>query len=431
MNLLRSYISNFLSRKGSYVFLATIFARLFSFLAAWFALKLVPNKELGVVLFAYNIILFIIPISGLGLHQSFLRYGALLTTNEEKNSLFLYVLKKGLFVSLLLITLISIGALFIDFQFPNTKVYLILLSFIIIPSFLLEIIKAQLRLNHDNKKFAYTEITQSILLLINVIVLSYFFTEIGYAIALVISPIFTSLLFIKKIGINFKLKIKSNIIDLTFWKYGFFASLSNVVTQLLFVIDILLIGYLLSNTEMVTNYRYISLIPFSLLFLPRVFIATDFVAFTEKIYDKNYIKEYIKSYMLLFLLVSIFLLVISYFFGGFLLTLLDDNFAKYTSTFFIMMLGVSGIFIFRGLFGNLLSSIGKANVNYYIAIIALILNIISNYYLIPKYGIKGAAITSAVLMWLTGLLSFVCFKILYKKALLKVAYTSSSAPKLL
>ena len=170
---------------------------------------------------------------------------------------------------------------------------------------------------------------------------------------------------------------------------------------------------------MVTNYRYISLIPFSLLFLPRVFIHTDFVTFTEKIYDKKYIKEYIKSYMLLFLLVSIVLIVLSFFFGSFLLKLLDDRFISYTSTFYILIIGVSGILIFRGLFGNLLSSIGKANINYYIASIALIINIISNYYLIPLYGIRGAAITSAILMWTTGITSCIWFVYLYKKLLLK------------
>ncbi|WP_439127558.1 hypothetical protein [Polaribacter sp.] len=419
MNLIVSYISNFLSRKGSYVFFATIFARIFSFLAAWFALKLIPNKELGVVLFAYNIIVFIIPISGLGLHQSFIRYGALLKTKAEKNSLFLYVFKKGIWVSLLLIACICLISFFIDFQFKNTRTYLIVLSFIIIPSFLLEIIKAQLRLNHENKKFAFTEITQSILLLISVLILSYYFKELGYAVALLITPTLTAVLFIKKIGINFKLKNKLTITDSTFWKYGFFASLSNVVTQLLFVIDILLIGYLLADTEMVTNYRYISLIPFSLLFLPRVFMATDFVTFTEKIYDKAYIKKYIKSYMLLFLLISIVLVVTSYFLGDFILALLDSNFSKYTQTFLILIIGVCGIFIFRGLFGNLLSSIGKAHINYYIASFALLLNIVSNYYLIPKYGIKGAAITSAILMWFTGVVSVIAFKLLYKKVLLK------------
>ena len=83
------------------------------------------------------------------------------------------------------------------------------------------------------------------------------------------------------------------------------------------------------------------------------------------------------------------------------------------------MVGISGIFMFRGLYGNLLSSIGKAHINYYIATIALLLNIVSNYYLIPKYGIRGAAITSALLMWFTGIASYVWFLYLYKKLPLK------------
>ncbi|WP_088323536.1 polysaccharide biosynthesis C-terminal domain-containing protein [Polaribacter tangerinus] len=398
---------------------ATLFSRFFSFLAAWFALKLIPNKELGIVLFAYNIILFILPVSGLGLHQSLIRYGALLKTNKEKNSLFLYVFKKGLGVSFLLITTIFITTCIIHFQFLETKKYVILLSFIIIPSFLLEIIKAQLRLQHNNKRFAFVEIIQSLILVISVICFSYFLKELGYAIALVLAPMLTSFLFLNKININFKLKETINITNFKFWKYGFFASLSNVASQLLFVIDILLIGYLLANTEMVTNYRYISLIPFSMLFLPRVFMATDFVAFTEKIFDKKYIYNYIKSYMLLFTVISIFMVGLSYFFGNKIITLLDVNFTNYTDTFLILMVGVTGVFIFRGLFGNLLSSIGKAHINYYIATIALLLNVVSNYFLIPELGIKGAAITSAFLMWFTGILSCIWFLNLYKTLLQK------------
>ena len=83
------------------------------------------------------------------------------------------------------------------------------------------------------------------------------------------------------------------------------------------------------------------------------------------------------------------------------------------------MLGVCGILILRGLFGNLLSSIGKAHLNFYITGTALILNIICNYYLIPALGIKGAAITSASLMWCTGIASAILFWIFYTKRFLK------------
>ena len=380
---------------------------------------MISNDELGVVLFGYNIILFLIPISGFGLHQSLLRYGALLKKREEKNSLFLYVLVKGILASIVLIVLIIISSFFINFKFENTQLYVIILSFIMLPSFVFEIIRAQFRLQHNNKSFAYTEFIHSVILLLSVFLLSYFFEEIGYTIALLITPLITSILFIKKLNINFTSKLKLSITNMSFWKYGFFASLSNVLTQLLFVIDILLIGYLLEDTEMITNYRYISLIPFSLLFLPRVFITTDFVAFTENIYNKNYVVSYIKSYMLFFLIVSFVMLFFSYFFAEQILTILDFNFIKFVDTFLILMIGITGIYVFRGLFGNLLSSIGKAHVNYCISSFALVINVVANFYLIPKYGIKGAAITSAILMWFTGIISFIWFWFLYKKLLLK------------
>jgi O-antigen/teichoic acid export membrane protein len=431
LTLISNYLQNFLSRAGSYVFTATLASRGLSFLASWIALQLIDHKELGIVLFAYNFIFFLIPISGFGLHQSLIRYGALLETKEEKDNLFLYVTKKGLFATIILIILIILGSFLIDFQFKNTQLYVIILSFVLIPTYLFEVIRAQFRLKHDNKSFAYTEFFMSFFLVISVFVLSYFFQEIGYAIAMIIAPLCTSLFFIKKLNIQFSSTKKTDIIDFTFWKYGFFASLSNVVTQLLFVIDILLIGYLLKDTEMITNYRYVSLIPFSLLFLPRVFMATDFVVFTENIFDKKYIINYMKSYMYFFLIISFLLLLVSFLFADFILGLLDPNFVQFSDTFLILMLGIVGIYIFRGLYGNLLSSIGKAHINYYIATIALILNVITNYFLIPEYGIKGAAITTAILMWVTGIVSMVVFWYIYSKVLVTKEYVSTSAPKLL
>jgi O-antigen/teichoic acid export membrane protein len=419
VNIIIQYIKNFLNRSGSYVFLATILGRILSFIASWIALKFIENDALGVVLFAYNIILFVIPISGFGLHQSLIRYGSLAKSSEDKDSILAYVFKKGIVACLVLITIVISISLFINFKFENTLFYIVLLSFTIIPSYLLEIIRAQFRLQHNNKSFAFTEGVQSVILLLSVLLLSYLYKELGYAIALLLTPLLTSIVFFKSLNINNLIYKKIKVINFQFWKYGFFASLSNVVTQLLFVIDILLIGFILSNTEMVTNYRYVSIIPFSLLFLPRVFIATDFVAFTEKIYEAQYIFKYIKSYVLFFTVISLLILLFSWLFSVQILGLLDKEFTQFSDTFIILMIGICGIFILRGLFGNLLSSIGKAHLNYYIATLALVINICANFYLIPKYGIKGAAITSAILMWFTGLLSYLLFIKLYKKLLLK------------
>jgi len=431
LNLLKTYIQNFLSRAGSHILSASIIARALSFIASWFALQLIPNKELGIVLFAYNIIVFIAPIGGFGLHQSLLRYGSLLKTTEEKNSLFRYTFIKGIWATLALIAITIITTSFIDFQFENTHYYLSFLSIFLIPMYIFELIKIQFRLQHKNKIFALTDIVFNAILTISVIVLSYYYQEKGYALALVLAPTLAVIIYYNKIKSFLKNYKKPVIIDKLFWKYGVFASLSNVVTQLLFVIDILLIGYVLNAPEMVTNYKYISLIPLSLLFLPRAFINADFVAFTEKINNKEYIIKYIKSYLLLFSIISLFICLFSYFGAAFILNIFDSELTKFGTPFLILIIGVCGILIFRGLFGNLLSSIGKAHINFYITSIALVLNVISNLFLIPKYGITGAAITSAALMWITGIASTIIFWRLYNKRFLNTKYVSTSAPKLI
>ena len=390
-------------------------ARVLSFLGSWIALQLIEAKELGVILFAYGIVQFIIPIGGFGLHQSLIRYGALLNSEDEKQQLFSYVLKKGIVASIVIIlVLVGIGY-FIPFQFDKTYGYFSILSLSILTVFILEIIKIQFRLQHKNRLYAITEFWYNIILTGLIFGLSYLFQGMGYIIALIVSPVLTALFFIKKLNIKLHIKNNLKITNLSFWKYGFFGGLSSVVTQLLILIDIILIGYLIDDPIAVTNYRYISIIPFSLLFLPRVFITTDFVTFTEKIHQKDYINRYIKNYMLFFGVVSILLLLFSYFFAEQILYIFGVEYMDYSDSFLILIMGIVGIYIFRGLFGNLLSSIGKIELNYYIISIAIVINIISNYYLIPLYGIKGAAITSAILMWFTGILSWLSFLYFFRK----------------
>jgi O-antigen/teichoic acid export membrane protein len=417
MQNLISFFKGFIGRKGNYVFIATVSARILSLLASVIALKLINDVDLGYVLYAMSIMAFVIPLSGLGVQQGLLRFGARLNSISEKKALFSFVFKKGLLFSLLLSSILFILSFIIPLKFAESAYFLRWLSILMISMFLLEIVKIQFRLEHNNKKFAVVEILYNTLLVITVFVLSYFYKELGYTLALIIAPFITFLWFFKALKINFKSAIKPIPLDFTFIKYGFFAGLANVTTQLLFAIDILLIGSILNDSSLVTAYKYVSLIPFSLLFLPGILLTTDFVNLTERIYDKAYINNYSKNYHLFFALFCIIVALFFYPLSDFILSLFDTDYVQYSSTFLVLTGGVFGILIFRGLYGNLLSALGKAHVNYWIAFVALLINIPANYYLIPKYGILGAAITSSVLMWLSSLATLIIFKILHNSAL--------------
>lgn len=409
------FILGFLNRNGIHVLFATVSARILSFFASWIALKLIPNFELGLIIYAINIISLIIPLSGLGASQGLLRYGALLATREEKNKLFIYVLKKGGTLSIILVVVTILLSSFLSQNLTGSKSYLIVVSITIFTLFLLESLKIQFRVLHKNKLFASTEILYNILLVIMVFFGSFFFKEYGYIAALILAPLVTFLIYLPKIKLDFNVSKPFNVPDFSFWKYSFYTGLSNVATQLLLVLDIILIGTIIKNPEMVTIYKYVSLIPFSLLFLPRVILITDFVTLTENFTDKDYIKKYIKNYISLFLVISFFILTISFFLNEQILLFFGKEFVLYSTTFLVLIFGIIGILLFRGLFGNLLSAMGKAYVNYWISVIAIIINLISNYILIPRFGILGAAITSTIIMWLTSILSVMFFYYFLKR----------------
>ncbi|MCF6296781.1 MAG: polysaccharide biosynthesis C-terminal domain-containing protein [Flavobacteriaceae bacterium] len=414
MKSLKLFFIDFHNRSGLNILTSTIIARILSFFASWIALQFIPSFELGLVIYAVNIISFIIPISGFGAPQGLLRYGALLNTENEKYQLFYFILKRGSLYSILLIVLIFILSPILSNKLNDVQPYLITISLSILTLFLLESLKVFFRILNQNQIFAKIEITYNVLLVVFVFLGAYFFKEKGYLAAIIIVPLITFFIFLNRIKKPLKFSNAFQKPSFSFWKYSFFTGLSNVTSQLLIVLDIILIGNILLNPEMVTIYKYISIIPFSILFLPRAILTTDFVSLTKNYSDKIYINKYIKNYILLFAIISIALLIITFLFTNLILGFFGEEFVIFKQSFRVLMIGISSILILRGLFGNLLSVIGKATINYWISLFAIIVNLISNYILIPKYGILGATITSSIIMWLTSILSVALFYFYYK-----------------
>ncbi|MDP2088229.1 MAG: polysaccharide biosynthesis C-terminal domain-containing protein [Flavobacteriaceae bacterium] len=418
MKQIKHFITGFIQRSGSHIFIATLISKLFSFIGSWIALMILPDKELGLAIFAFNIISFLIPLGGLGVQQSLLRYGSFLPTCNEKLNLYNITIKKGVKWSVYLIILTIIFSPIITYKLKDSIIYLILLSVSILSYFLFEISKIKFRITYNNKMFALMDITFSSIQILNILILSYYFGVYGYVFAIVLSPLVTFLIFKSKDYNYSSSEIPPiNFINKDFWMYGFFAGLANVATQLLFAIDIILIGYLLIDPQLVTHYKYVGIIPFSLLILPNILITTDFVSITENVDNPIFIKNYIKNFTLLFSFISIFIFGGVFFFGKYILRIFGENYTVYYHLFMILTIGVIGVFILRSLFGNLLSAIGKAHLNFWIACVSLISNIILNYYFIPIYGILGAGMTSAIIMWFSGILSMLLFLFYYKRYL--------------
>ena len=412
VNDIIAFLNGLKNRKGGYIFTAIILSKILGFLLSIFVIKTISTVEYGLVSYAYNIISFIAPFAGFGIFQSLGRYGPLLGSQQKKRQLFKYVFKKGFLASALLTAIVLALSGVLTSSLPESHNHLMLISFLIISLFIFEVVKIYFRIHHINKLFAYLEISNSIVLVISGIILTYFYGGYGYLISLIISPLLISIYIIIRYGMFTKIENNdySKAYKKSLWSYGFFTSLGGLTSQLIFSIDILTIGYLMHDPKDIAYYKAASLIPFALLFIPAGVMKTDLVKLTQNYKNKAYLKKYVANYMKIFTVISIVLAALLTLFSKQLMSLFGTEYVQAADLIPVFGIGIIGAFVFRGLFGNLLDAIGWAKTSASISICILIIDVILNYFLIEKYGIIGAAYSTSLLLWIAGIVAYAAFR---------------------
>jgi O-antigen/teichoic acid export membrane protein len=104
------------------------------------------------------------------------------------------------------------------------------------------------------------------------------------------------------------------------------------------------------------------------------------------------------------------LVFLTFFFGDWLIQIaFGDKYMPHSNLLMIFMIGISGAFLFRVPFGNIMVAIGWTKINTVISIVTLIADVILNYFWIHKWGIMGAAYATSLLLWLSGIATFIVF----------------------
>lgn len=413
---LTDFIRGFFKRKGNVVFVASAVEKVAGLFFVIIATNFLKVEEYGAITYANTSLTFILPFIGFGIHQGLIRYGAISNSQQEKKVLFNIALQKGLRYSFILWLLIIIASPFVTSQLENAFVFLLILSIQIFSLYLLGIVKIYARLINRNTLYSKVVITNAISLVLSIFILTFYFKGIGYVLALVLAPLLVSIWFIYKLKLTNYNKLfitKYSVKELVI--YGLQLSIANVFSQLLYAVDILLIGNILQSESLVAEYKIANVLPFSFLFLPLVVMTSDFVLLARKsTEDKGYIKKYYLNYLKIFSVISIGMVLFFYFFSENLYILFGDKYYQNNNLMFVFSVGVAGALLFRIPLGNMLSAFGWARVNLIVSIVSLITNIFLSYYLLEKYGIIGAAYATAFLMWFSGFLSLAAFlKYLY------------------
>lgn len=417
MRSLIRFIQDFAKNSGGWVFSALVFNKLILFIVKAFVLLYIEKLVYGQITYAISLIAFFTPFVGFGTPAGLLRFGSITESDTEKEQLTNYAFSTGLLNSFLLI-LISLPFLFFLDKGEIIVLYFsLILTGRILGLFLYNMRSIQFRIMDKNKLFAIYDLCNSLSLLVLAFSLTFFFKAFGYIAALCIYPVINFFTFSFIFGFpRFRFSIPSIFNQKSFWSYSLLSSFTNVITQWVFAVDILLVGNLLGNSA-TAEYNAAALIPINLLFLPTIVMKTDFPKIAKNYTNAAFLKNYFKNYLILFSLICLALMAGAYFFGEWLFSFLGKDYSPY-SLFMVMMLGTCPALLLRVPLTNIISALGKVKINSITGILTLAIDVALNLLLIPKYGLMGAAWATAISLLLSGIMTLIYF-IFYLKNLEK------------
>ncbi|MBS7332955.1 MAG: oligosaccharide flippase family protein [Weeksellaceae bacterium] len=409
MNSLINFLKDFFKNKGLFVFSAFIVEKLVMLINTIFIVKMISQEEFGRVTLIASVLAFFIPLSGFGTFSVLLKFGSEQKTEEDKLRLSQEIFRKGLRNQLILAVGFIIIANLYALKFDQLGWIIAMFAIRLIGIFLQSHLTIFFRIDGQNQKFATVNMLVNIVGLFFTFILTHYYGVIGYMISLAISP-FISLFFYTK---NLFLLTRNTVQTLDWkkmWRYGWVESVAYFASELLFSIDIAMIALFMTDKD-ISLYKVAIILPLNLLFIPSMLFQTDMPRIIQNSTNKQFLKQYIFNYYRLFIPLSIIILVGSFFLKEWLIKLFfNSDYSGGNITFFIATLAVVAAMLTRVIFINLNSAIGKANWNIRISILSIILLVIFDLLLIPKYGIEGAA-TGLMLTFTTiGLYSAYLFK---------------------
>lgn len=398
---MKTFIRDFIAKKGIWVGLSLLISRLSAFLLSVFVARILSKEDFGAATFGLNFLTIFLAFSGFGAAQGVVKYGSGIENSLQRKQLFRYAFSYGLIYNfiLTLIMIVISGILYWD-EFDKIKLIL-LFSIRFLGMYLVEQKKAEYRADLDNQKFAKFDIFLSFTSLILGVLCTYFWNLNGFVLSLCISP-FLLFFYDPKISFSLKKITFNDFRNKEFWRFSWTTALTTQIGELVFILDIFFIGLLMKDQD-VAYYKVSSMIPMNILVLGFIFMQTEYPKLCQHHRDKKYQYQFIFNYWKLFAVVGILVLLVGVFFDKEILSIFGHQYQN-TEIYKILLFAAVVSLIFRVLFVYMLASIGKTMWNLVISAFMLFATSLSLYLVIPQYGLTGVSYVTFGCLALSGIL---------------------------
>ena len=424
---MKERIREFLKKLSGSGFLGIIISstlvKAISFCSGIFIARLLSKYDYGVYGKVNNLLSMFMILDGIGTISGILQFSSQNTDNLGKMLAFeSYGFKVGLtFNGVVAVALLLVG-LFVPINgFEGANQMLCIMCLVPLSAYIANYFAILLRVRWKNKMYSIMTFVQSAITLIGAVLGAYFGGLIGVAIARVIGDI--SICAIYVIVLKQILFEKKSSYRLDGFEKKKFLSLSatsafnNAIGQLLYMMDIFVIGIVIENAEITASYSAASKIPFALSFIPSAVMVFAYPYFAKNNSNRAWIKStYFKMTGLLGAL-NVFITVVLILIAPYLIKFLfGDQYSDAVLIFRVLMLSYFISATFRIPSGNVIITQMKIKFNTVVAIVSGLLNIVFNVILTMKMGSIGAAITTVAIVTLSGIADFVyMLYLLYRK----------------
>lgn len=412
MNKLLKSIKKHIKNGFLHVFGAGTINKIVSLCSSIFIVRVLSTDDYGMYSYVINIVNMFMLFNGFGTLTGLMQYGSMADDTYKRNGFFRYGMHIGIVANIMASGLIILYALLVPHKIDGAQFYLIIAA--LIPSFryINDSIPTYLRTENENKKYGNLYTFNSMLLLALMLGLAYLFGVGGAIVSRYITNILTiiiGLIICANFRVIFSKKQYAQISKnekRDFLKYSITTCFNNAVSQLLYNIDVFVIGIVIGTTSSIASYKVATTIPFGLTFISISIITYFYPIFVKKRMDINWISRNYKKLLLVLGAVNGVIALVCLILAPYIISIIFGNqYLDAVICFRILIVGYWVSSTFRILSGNVLDMLLKVRVNFVISMIAGIANIILDIMLIKFWGSIGAAIATCSIYLLTAIMS--------------------------
>ena len=403
-------IKNLAQRGLMHMFGANVFNKIISFSGTILLVRILSKGEYGVYAYVQNFLSFFLLLNGLGVVSGLLQYGSVYRNSPLMYAFFKYGLRRGVIANIILAFGIGLfGLLFV--KDSSTSILFVIISFIPVFTIIYEIFQIYNLVLRNNKFYSLYTSLNTVLVMGGTVVGAYFLGVKGifaFTYIALLGCIGAGMVYLKRGGwiwCDARVVITKEEAS-EFNRFSLVSMFNNGVSFLVYIIDVFLIGVITEDMNVLASYKTATLIPFALTFIPSTIMTFVYPYFANHQNDKNWVRNHymklLKYCLGLNLCISLFLI----FFSKLIVQIcFGKEYLDCVSIFIVLAIGYFFTASLRIPGGNVLASLGKIKVNFYITVAMGLFNIIADVVLIYWMGSIGAAISTLSVFLLSGLVS--------------------------